>query len=202
MLARAKQIKAKTNADNTFFVKSQITRIEVEDSMADCIISNCVINLVPEDEKQSVFNEMYRLLKPGGRVSVSDILLKKDLPDELRNDVALYVGCISGASRVDQYEQYLKVAKFKGECSQRYAQLNEKQQLIRPDTMIIPDDSDLNVYKTANKDGAEAGCCGPSSSGKSSCSSKKAPANKAASVENADLNEWAGSFKIYAVKAA
>ena len=115
MLARAESIKAKTaGAGNTMFVESNITDIDLPDAMADCIISNCVINLVPETQKQAVFDEMYRLLKPGGRVAVSDILLKRELPAELKSDMALYVGCIAGASLVERYEEYLEIAGFKG----------------------------------------------------------------------------------------
>lgn len=115
MLDRANQIKAKTNATNTEFVDSPITKIKLPDSTADVLISNCVINLVPEDEKQLVFNEMFRLLKPGGRVAVSDILAKGEMPEHIRGDMSLYVGCIAGASRVDAYERYLKTAGFNGE---------------------------------------------------------------------------------------
>ena len=114
MLARAKNIKEKVKADNASFVKSPITRIDLPNCTADCIVSNCVINLVPESEKQLVFNEMFRLIKPNGRVAISDILLKQELPNELKNDVALYVGCIAGASRAEQYERYLREANFKG----------------------------------------------------------------------------------------
>ncbi len=112
MLERANKNKAKAGLDNVSFVESPITKIDLPSSIADCIISNCVINLVPESEKQLVFNEIFRLLKPGGRVAVSDILAKKELPPDLRNDLALYAGCIAGASQVQQYEQYLKEAGF------------------------------------------------------------------------------------------
>ena len=118
MLSRANVIKQKINAENTSFVKSKITDIELEDAMADCVISNCVVNLVPEVEKQLVFKEMFRLLKPKGRVAISDILIKKDLKDEVKNDMALYVGCIAGASKVEGYEQYLRNAGFEGTCWQ------------------------------------------------------------------------------------
>lgn len=114
MLSRATNIRQNTSATNVAFVNSPITNINLPDATADCIISNCVINLVPESEKQLVFNEMFRLLKPNGRIAISDILLKQDLPPELKSDVALYVGCIAGASRVEGYERYLKEARFKG----------------------------------------------------------------------------------------
>ena len=114
MLSKANGIKAKVEADNVSFIKSRITKIELPNETANCIISNCVVNLVPTAEKQLVFNEMFRLLKPNGRVALSDILLKKNLPGELKNSVALYVGCISGASRMGEYEHYLRQAGFGG----------------------------------------------------------------------------------------
>ena len=115
MIEKANVNKAKTNAENIKFVEGAITFIPLPDNMADCIISNCVINLVPTAEKQLVFNEMYRLLKPGGRVAISDILARKELTEDMKKNIALYVGCISGASQVSEYEEYLKKAGFKGE---------------------------------------------------------------------------------------
>lgn len=115
MLARANQLKSETGKTTVEFVESRITDISVLDSgIADCVISNCVVNLVPETEKHLVFNEMFRLLKPGGRVALSDILAKKPLPEKLKSDVAAYVGCIAGASMVSDYERYLKDAGFGG----------------------------------------------------------------------------------------
>jgi arsenite methyltransferase len=119
MLAKANQIKAKLGKSNVEFVKSSITDMSaLESGIADCIISNCVINLVPAAEKHLVFREIFRLLKPGGRLAVSDILAKKPMPEKLRSDMALYVGCISGASTVGEYEGFLKDAGFGGKCTQ------------------------------------------------------------------------------------
>jgi ubiquinone/menaquinone biosynthesis C-methylase UbiE len=114
MLAKALALKADDTMENIEFVESRITNIALEDGIADCIISNCVVNLVPHDEKQQAFNEMFRLLKPGGRVAISDILAKKPLSDKIRNSMALYVGCVAGASQVVEYEEYLRNAGFKG----------------------------------------------------------------------------------------
>ena len=114
MLSRAKSIREKINASNISFIESYITKINLPDATANCIISNCVINLVPSREKQSAFHEMYRLLKPKGRIAISDILLKQDLPNELKRNMALYVGCVAGARRVEVYEKYLREAGFKG----------------------------------------------------------------------------------------
>lgn len=183
MLSRANAIKQTIKAENTTFVKSKITNVELlGDAMSDCVISNCVVNLVPEGEKQLAFNEMFRLLKPKGRVAMSDILIKKELTDELKNNMALYVGCVAGASTVEGYERYLREAGFK-------------------DIMIVGDNSDLNVYKNAGVDGTEAGCCGPVSAKKQSCCGGKKSDGGDDLLRDLDLNQWAGSFKIFAVKA-
>jgi arsenite methyltransferase len=113
MLARARENQAKSlDAGNITFVDGKITSIPLEDSIADCIISNCVINLVPEVEKPTVFSEMARLLRPGGRVAVSDILARKPLSPALRESIALYVGCIAGASTKEDYERWLNASGF------------------------------------------------------------------------------------------
>src|SRR6478752_3229903 len=114
MLAKALALKADCAINNVEFIESRITNIVLEDGITDCIISNCVVNLVPHDEKQQAFNEMFRLLKPGGRVAISDILAKKPLTEKIRNSMAFYVGCVAGASQVVEYELYLGNAGFKG----------------------------------------------------------------------------------------
>ncbi|KAK2685404.1 hypothetical protein QWA68_015974 [Fusarium oxysporum] len=82
MLAKALALKADCAINNVEFIESRITNIVLEDGITDCIISNCVVNLVLHDEKQQAFNEMFRLLKPGGRVAISDILAKKPLTEK------------------------------------------------------------------------------------------------------------------------
>lgn len=117
MLARAQQLKDDSSKMNVEFVESFITKIPLASGIADCIISNCVINLVPQDEKQLVFDEIFRLLKPGGRVAISDILAKRPLPEKIRQSISLYVGCIAGASQLSEYEVFLRNAGFTGESS-------------------------------------------------------------------------------------
>jgi ubiquinone/menaquinone biosynthesis C-methylase UbiE len=115
MLAKANKIKSDFKYTNVDFVESRITDVSVLSSgIADCLISNCVVNLVPAEEKHLVFREMFRLLKKGGRVAVSDILARKPLPESLRGDIAMYVGCIAGASQVSEYDAYLRDAGFSG----------------------------------------------------------------------------------------
>ena len=117
MLARARRIKTTqpTPTDHITFLQGNITSVPLQSATADCIISNGVIHLVPPADKPAVFREMYRLLKPGGRVAVSDILPKRALPEELVRDIAMYVGCIAGASQLGDYEGWLEGAGFGGE---------------------------------------------------------------------------------------
>ena len=91
----------KGNVENVEFRLGEIENLPVEDNSVDVIISNCVINLSPDKEK--VFSEAFRVLKPGGRLMVSDIVTKKEMPQSLKEDVGAYVGCISGALLMDQY---------------------------------------------------------------------------------------------------
>lgn len=114
MLELARRNARKAGVSNASFIEAFITSIPLPSSTADCIISNCVVNLVPEVEKILVFQEMFRLLKPGGRVAISDILAKRELPMDIKKDLSLYVGCIAGASQVCDYERYLKEAGFQG----------------------------------------------------------------------------------------
>lgn len=106
--------KARINADklgynNVEFREGDIDAMPVGDSIADVIVSNCVLNLVPN--KPKVINEIYRVLKPGGHFSISDIVLAGDLPKELREDAEMYAGCVAGAI---QREDYLKLIEDNG----------------------------------------------------------------------------------------
>lgn len=114
MLELARRNAKNAGASNATFIEACITSIPMPSSTVDCIISNCVVNLVPEAKKPLAFQEMFRLLKPGGRVAISDILAKRELPMEIKTDLSLYVGCIAGASQVSDYEKYLKEAGFQG----------------------------------------------------------------------------------------
>jgi len=96
MLEKARENAKKGNYANVEFRKGDIENLPIENESVDVIISNCVINLAPDKEK--VFKEAYRVLKPGGRLMVSDVVLTKPLPDEIKNDEELLVGCVSGPS--------------------------------------------------------------------------------------------------------
>lgn len=129
---------AKQGVTNVEFHQAKMEAMPLAEDSVDCLISNCVINLAAD--KSAVFREMFRVLKPGGRVAVSDIALKKELPDELAKSVASYVGCVAGALSVVEYERLLKEAGFAA-------------------VQIVDTKSDLNAYSKV--EGA-SGCCTPS----------------------------------------
>lgn len=101
MLARARENAKKIGFTNVEFCKGKIEKLPLEDSSVDLIISNCVINL--STDKPAVFREMARVLKPGGRFAVSDLVLLADLPPDVAQSVAAYVGCVAGASSIQRY---------------------------------------------------------------------------------------------------
>ncbi len=108
--------KARVNAEklgikNVEFVLGEIEKLPIQDNSIDIIISNCVINLSPD--KENAFKEAFRVLKPGGRLMVSDLVLAKDLPDIIKESVEAYVGCLAGAIMKDKYIGYIKKAGFK-----------------------------------------------------------------------------------------
>jgi len=96
---------------NVEFRQGDIEHLPVDDSSVDLVISNCVLNLVPEKER--AFREIFRVLKPGGRIAVSDLVLLRSLPDWLRESAVAYTGCVSGALARDQYFQLLQEAGLK-----------------------------------------------------------------------------------------
>jgi SAM-dependent methyltransferase len=111
MIKKAKENAKKNGYTNVEFRHGEIEELPVNDNSVDVIISNCVINLSPD--KKRVFQEAFRVLKPGGRIIVSDIVLLKELPDFLKNSIEGYVGCISGASLKNEYLKFINEAGFK-----------------------------------------------------------------------------------------
>ncbi|CEL00930.1 hypothetical protein ASPCAL00522 [Aspergillus calidoustus] len=172
MISLARRNADRSNLQNTFFIQSPITSIPLEDSTVDCIISNCVINLVPHQDKPAVFAEIARLLKPGGRVAISDILARRELPVAILDDMALYVGCIAGASQVTEYQAWLESVGL-------------------TDILFVDAKADINLYKQSSDTG-QGSCCGAAKE------SVRLPVSEFADV---DFNAWVGSFQIYAVKA-
>jgi ubiquinone/menaquinone biosynthesis C-methylase UbiE len=129
MLEKANQNNRKMGFSNVEFVKGDIEQIPLPDNTYDVVISNCVLNLVPD--KHRAFSEIRRVLKPGGHFCVSDIVLKGELPHNMREAAALYAGCVSGAL---QMEDYLEIVKEAG-----YAQVEVKDERINdlPDEYFV-----------------------------------------------------------------
>jgi SAM-dependent methyltransferase len=111
MLEKARVNSAKGDYKNVEFRLGEIEKLPVEDNSIDVIISNCVINLSPE--KQRTFAEAFRVLKPGGRLMVSDLVLVKELPPGIKESVEAYVGCLAGAIRKEDYLNFISRAGFR-----------------------------------------------------------------------------------------
>lgn len=110
MIKKAKENAKKNGYTNVEFRLGDIEKLPITENSVDVIISNCVINLSPN--KKRVFQEAFRVLKPGGRMIVSDIVLLKELPESIKNSMEAYVGCISGACLKNEYLKFIKDAGF------------------------------------------------------------------------------------------
>src|ERR1700738_4951802 len=112
MLALARENQRKAGVDNVEFLKGEIENIPLPDNSVDVVISNCVINL--SSDKDRVLKEAFRVLKPGGRFAVSDVVVRGDVPAEVRKSMLLWVGCIAGALKDSEYTSKLAAAGFEG----------------------------------------------------------------------------------------
>lgn len=137
MLELARENARKAGATNAEFYHATIDRLPLADASVDCVISNCVINLAPD--KPAVFRDIFRVLKPGGRLAVSDIALKRPLPAEISQDLMAYVGCIAGAVLIEDYHLQLHEAGFAA-------------------VEVIDTGADLNAYAKVEN---QSGCCSP-----------------------------------------
>jgi arsenite methyltransferase len=111
MLEKARANNAKLGFENVQFIKGDIEDMPFQDNQFDVIVSNCVLNLVPN--KAKAFSEMIRVLKPSGHFCVSDVVLKGELPEKLQKDAEMYAGCVSGAIDMDVYLEIIKNSGFK-----------------------------------------------------------------------------------------
>jgi SAM-dependent methyltransferase len=181
MVERARHNAARQGAANAQFCLATIDHLPLPDASVDCIISNCVINLAPD--KRAVFREMFRVLKPGGRVAVSDIALKRPLPPEIGQDIMAYVGCIAGAVRIEEYERDLRAAGFEA-------------------VQIVDSGKDLNAYAQIDN---QAGCCSPAAGlpqSENCCGPASASVHEglAALLHRYNVNDYAASVYVYALK--
>ncbi len=147
--ARAMLTKARANAKklgfiNVEFLKGDIEDMPFKDNLSDVIVSNCVLNLVPDKEK--AFNEIYRVMKPGGHFCVSDIVLSGELPDELVKDAEMYAGCVAGAIQKDEYLDIIKKAGFNN------IQIKKEKEIILPDDILknYLSEKGLREFKNSN----------------------------------------------------
>jgi len=167
MLALANQNKRKSGAENVEFLKGEIEHIPLPDNTVDVIISNCVINLAAD--KDRVLREAFRVLKPGGRFAVSDVVTHGEVPDEIRQSVLLWVGCIAGALDENQYRAKLLSAGFDSieiEPTRIYRIEDAREFLSGQDIdvdAITPqvDGKFMSAFVRAVKPQRTEPCCGP-----------------------------------------
>lgn len=181
MLELARKNAAASGLTNVEFYQATIDRLPLADASVDCVISNCVINLAPD--KPAVFREIVRILKPGGRLAVSDIALKRPLPAEIGNDLMAYIGCIAGAIPIEVYRAELQRAGF-------------------AHVEVIDSGADLNAYAQVEN---QSGCCSPAMTEGLPIVSQCAPALHSQLAElltRYNVNDYAASVKVFAVKGA
>lgn len=126
MIEKANRNNAKLNYSNVEFKLGEIEAMPLSENTADVVVSNCVLNLVPS--KQKAFSEIYRILKPGGHFCVSDIVVKGNIPEDLKKSAEMYAGCISGAVGYDEYLEIIKQTGFRN------------IEIKKTKTITIPDD--------------------------------------------------------------
>jgi ubiquinone/menaquinone biosynthesis C-methylase UbiE len=168
MLALANENKRKSGLTNVEFLKGTIEEIPLPENSVDVIISNCVINL--SGDKDRVLREAFRVLKPGGRFAVSDVVVRGEIPAAIRKSVELWIGCVAGALEEAEYREKLARAGFaeidleptriyRAEDAREYLQ----QAGLDPDTAGSEvDQKFMSAFIRAKKPAAAVACCGPS----------------------------------------
>jgi SAM-dependent methyltransferase len=196
MVERARANAAKLGLANAEFHLATIDRLPLPDASADCVISNCVINLAPD--KGVVFREMHRVLKPGGRVAVTDIALKKPLPAAVAGDLLAYVGCVAGAVLIEDYVEHLKKAGFEAvQVVDTGKDLNAYSRVGSQDACCAPPAGESPSGCGARPSAPASACCGRDSAGESGA----VHGGLAGLLSRYDINDFAASVKVYAIKA-
>jgi SAM-dependent methyltransferase len=168
MLALARENQRKAGIQNAEFLKGEIENIPLPDNSIDVIISNCVVNL--SADKDRVLREAFRVLKPGGRLAISDVVVTGDVPDEVRKSVELWIGCIAGALRDHEYTAKIAQAGFEriGIEPTRVYDMDDARQFLAGQGLdvdvIAPQVAGkfMSAFIRAEKPKA---CCGPSCCG-------------------------------------
>jgi ubiquinone/menaquinone biosynthesis C-methylase UbiE len=167
MLAVAEENKRKSGLTNVEFLRGEIENIPLPDNSVDVIISNCVINL--SGDKDRVFKEAFRVLKPGGRFAVSDVVVRGEVPAAIRKSMELWVGCVAGALSDRDYRQKLAAAGFEAidiEATRVYNVDDAREFLSAAGldaTAIAPEVQDkfISAFVRARKPGKADACCEP-----------------------------------------
>jgi arsenite methyltransferase len=166
MIERANKNIEKLGYSNVEFRLGDIDDMPVKDNVADVIVSNCVLNLVPDKEK--AVKEIFRTLKPGGHFSISDIVLNGVLPDGLKESAEMYAGCVSGAIQKSEYLNFIHEAGFSNVTIQKEKKIEVPDdillQYITGDELKSLKESKLGIYSItvyAEKPSNAKGCCGP-----------------------------------------
>jgi arsenite methyltransferase len=168
MLALARENQRKAGVENVEFLKGEIEAIPLPDNSVDVIVSNCVINL--SGDKDAVLREAYRVLKPGGRFAVSDVVTRGAVPEVLRRDMLLWVGCIAGALEEDDYRAKLVTAGFQAVTVEptRVYRLEDAREFLTGKGVDVDaiagsvDGKFMSAFIRANKPHAtEGSCCTP-----------------------------------------
>ena len=171
MLALARENQRKAGATNVEFLKGTIEAIPLPDNAIDVVISNCVINL--SGDKDAVFREAFRVLKPGGRFAVSDVIVRGDVPADIRRSMELWVGCIAGALEESEFVSRLRAAGFTdvevdpwrvynvGDARAFLAEAGVDVDRLAPEV----ENKFASAFVRASKPKAD-GCCGPTCCGK------------------------------------
>jgi arsenite methyltransferase len=165
MLALARENQRKAGVENVEFLKGEMENIPLPDNSVDVVISNCVINL--SADKDRVLREAFRVLKPGGRFAVSDVVVRGDVPADIRRSIELWVGCVAGALEESEYRTKLEIAGFEGidiEPTRVYKVEDARQFLtgqgVDVDTVAsMVDGKFMSAFVRAKKPGSS--CCGP-----------------------------------------
>jgi SAM-dependent methyltransferase len=172
MLALARENQRKAGATNVEFLKGTIESIPLPDNSVDVIISNCVINL--SSDKDAVLREAFRVLKPGGRFAVSDVVVRGDVPADVRRSMELWVGCIAGALEDRDYETKLRAAGFEHVEVEpwRIYQVEDARAFLTESGVDVErlapqvDGKFASAFVRATKPAAASACCGPTCCGK------------------------------------
>ena len=145
MLEKANKNLSKLGYKNVFFIKGDIENMPVPDNSFDVVVSNCVLNLVPD--KNKAFSEIIRVLKPGGHFCVSDVVIKGALPEKLRKDAEMYAGCISGAVELDDYLGIVT------QCGFREIRIHKQKKISLPGKTLVNylTGDEIKAFKTGEK---------------------------------------------------